>query len=121
MEESLLQALEQLKEALNQDPRVQKLVFLEQRVMSEPRVLELSKKMEAAAQAYEDLLVYKKETDPEAKSLQKSLYFCKKALDEDPLVKEYNAAFIAVNDLYMALDDLLFSPFRFKTLFAEAH
>jgi cell fate (sporulation/competence/biofilm development) regulator YmcA (YheA/YmcA/DUF963 family) len=121
MEECLVKALDELKAALDGDPRVKKLAALEAAVMKEPRVIELSKKMEAASQAYEDILVYKKESDPEAKSLQMSLYLCKKALDEDPLVAEYNQAYIAVNDLYMALDDQLFGPYRFKTLFPEAH
>ena len=37
-------------------------------------------------------------------------------LDSYPLAKEYGEAYIAVRDLYMQIDDILFGPYRKKTL-----
>lgn len=89
--------------------------------MEDPVVLELSKKKDAAENAYSDCLSYHKETDPEAISLQKGLYLAKKTLDENPLVERYNAAYIVVRDLYLQIDDILYGPFRRKSLNPEAY
>lgn len=116
MEKELAVALVSLASALKEDPRVQRLNALEARLMADPQVIELTKKKDAAERDYEDCLVYLKENDPKALSLQKALYLCKKALDEYPLVAKYNAAYIPVRDLYMAVDDILYAPFRKKSL-----
>lgn len=116
MEKELLDALEELREALQEDPRVQKLEALEKKVMEDPEVVALAKEKEAAANAYQDLLSYHKETDPEALALQKKLYLAKKKLDEEPLVADYDAAYIIVRDLYMEIDDVLYKDFRKRSL-----
>jgi hypothetical protein len=116
MEKELEESLLILANALKSDPRVVKLDQLEKRLMVDPAVLELSKHKDAAEQAYSLVLSYANEKSPEALAAQKQLYLAKKALDENPLVREYNAAYIVVRDLYMALDDILYAPFRKKSL-----
>lgn len=121
MEKELLDDLSSLKDALKGDPRVLALEKAEAALTASPEVIELAKKKDAAERDYEDCLSYHKETDPEAIKLQKVLYQAKLTLDEHPLSKAYNAAYIPVRDLYMALDDILYSPFRKKSLFEGAH
>lgn len=117
MEKELFDDLASLKEALKADPRLRALEEAERNLMASPEVIELSKKKDAAERDYEDCLSYHKESDPEALRLQKSLYQAKLTLDEHPLSKAYNVAYIPVRDLYMAIDDVLYSPFRKKSLF----
>jgi hypothetical protein len=117
MEKELLTALDELKAALKADPRVLALEAAEKSLYQDPTLIALAEKKDAAERAYEDVLAYHKETDPEARSLQKALYEAKLALDEHPLSQAYNAAYIPVRDLYMALDDILYGPFRKKSLF----
>ena len=116
MEKELFDALEELREALHEDPRVKKLEALEKKVTEDPKVVVLAKEKEAAANTYQDLLSYHKETDPEALVLQKNLYLAKKKLDEEPLVAEYDEAYIVVRDLYMQIDDTLYKDFRKRSL-----
>jgi cell fate (sporulation/competence/biofilm development) regulator YmcA (YheA/YmcA/DUF963 family) len=117
MEKELRLDLDELRAALKNDPRVKKLDEIEASLSQDAVLIELVKKKNAAEEAYDSILSYRKETDPEALSLQKSLYLAKKTLDDYPLVKDYNEAFIAVRDLYMSIDDALFGPYRSKVLF----
>jgi hypothetical protein len=117
MEKELLEDLASLKAALKADPRILALEKAEAALMASPEVIELAKRKDAAERDYEDCLAFHKETDPEALTLQKALYQAKLTLDEHPLSKAYNAAYIPVRDLYMSLDDILYSPFRKKSLF----
>jgi hypothetical protein len=94
MEKELLDDLASLRDALKGDPRVLALDQAEKALTSSPEVIELAKKKDAAERDYEDCLNYHKETDPEALALQKALYQAKLALDEHPLSKAYNAAYI---------------------------
>jgi hypothetical protein len=121
VEKELLRSLTELREALKNDPRIQKLDSLEKRIAEDSFVVSLSKAKEAAENRYEDRLAFQKASSEECQCLQKELYLAKKALDENPLVREYNAAFTAVRDLYMAIDDILFRDYRKKAFFEEAH
>jgi len=117
MENELSLALGQLSEALKSDPRVLALNAAEAALYANPEVIELAKKKDAAEQAYEDCLTYHREKDPEALALQRRLYQAKLALDGHPLSQAYNAAYIPVRDLYMKIDDIIYAPFRKKSLF----
>jgi|LAHS01.1.fsa_nt_gb cell fate (sporulation/competence/biofilm development) regulator YlbF (YheA/YmcA/DUF963 family) len=121
MEKEIEESLQSLAKALHYDPRVMHLNALEAQVMADPTVQLLSKKKDAAEEAYSLVLTYAKEDSPEAQEKQKQLYEAKKTLDANPLVAEYNAAYIVVRDLYMAIDDILFSPFRKKSLLEDSH
>jgi cell fate (sporulation/competence/biofilm development) regulator YmcA (YheA/YmcA/DUF963 family) len=116
MGKELLESLVSLKEALSSDPRVKRLDELEKSVSVDPIVKELSKRMNALEKSYEDVLAYKKASDLEAIQAQKALYEAKTKLDSYPLVEEYDSAYVLVRDLYMAVDDALFSAFRKRSL-----
>jgi hypothetical protein len=116
MEKELEESLLILAKALQEDPRILKLNALEKQLMADPDVIALSKRKEAVEEAYSLVLSYASEKSAEALNAQKQLYLAKKNLDDNPLVARYNAAYIEVRDLYMALDDILYSPFRKKSL-----
>jgi cell fate (sporulation/competence/biofilm development) regulator YmcA (YheA/YmcA/DUF963 family) len=117
MEKELEESLKSLAKALQEDPRIQTLNALEKEMMANPEVIALSKRKDAAEEAYSLTLSYASEKSPEALVAQKELYLAKKKLDDNPLVAQYNAAYIVVRDLYMAIDDILYSPFRKKSFF----
>lgn len=117
METELSLALSQLSDALKSDPRILALNQAEKALYKSPEIIELAKKKDAAEQAYEDCLTYRKEKDPEALAIQHQLYQAKLALDMHPLSQDYTAAYVLVRDLYMKIDDILYGPFRKKSLF----
>ena len=77
--------------------------------------------MEAAEEAYGLALSLHDAKSPEVLAAQQALYQTKKALDEHPLVAQYNRAFIVTRDLEMRFDDILFGVFRLPSLSTEAH
>ena len=83
-------------------------------------LIELSQKKDRLEREYETVLSYAKEDSLETKAYEKALYEAKLALDSHPLVQEYNSLYVPIRDLYMQMDDILFGPFRSKTLSHEA-
>lgn len=120
MEEEIYESLNQLRDALNNDERIKKLNGLEEMMYQNEEVIELTKKKNALEDQYGLVLSYSDMNSEEAKKVQKALFEAKLQLDSHPLVKEYNACFIEVRDLYMQIDDIIFGPFRKKTLSSEA-
>ncbi len=120
MEATLLNALDSLKAALDQDPRVRALAESEDQMSRSPEVRRLAERKDAAQTAYEDVVARFGVRAAATLAAQKALYEAKKALDEEPLVQRYNAAYSEVRDLYMAIDDTLFGPYRRKQLLRES-
>ena len=120
MEKNLLSALEELKEALESDSRLIKVKEAEALCVSNIEVQRLSKAKDEAKELYSSLKGKRPSNDPELVEAEKKLYQAKLALDNHPLVKDYTSKYIKVRDLYMAIDDILFSPFRGKSLFEES-
>jgi hypothetical protein len=116
MEMALERDLAELRDALKSDSRILRLERLEKEICSSPEVIALAKKKDAAEEAYSNALSYLKPSSSEALRLQKALYEAKLTLDEHPLSKEYTEAFLAVRDLYMHIDDILYGDFRKKSL-----
>ncbi|MCR4562721.1 MAG: hypothetical protein K5694_05940 [Bacilli bacterium] len=116
MQNSLEIAIEELRLALENDSRVILLKELEEKLYSIPEVIDLYKRKDEAENHYSDLLKIKDENDPEVLEARKALYEAKKNLDLQPDVMKYSEAFIVVRDLYMIIDDILFSPFRKKPI-----
>ena len=69
---------------------------------------------------YSSILSYKDKNSEEAIKVAKALHEAKAEMDSYPLAKEYTEAFIKVRDLYMEIDDIIFGPYRKKTLSSEA-
>jgi len=112
----LEKSLTELKDAIAKDPRTQKLAALEAKLYEDPALLELVKKKDDLENEYNRILSYKDKDSEEAKTVEKALFEAKLTLDTYPLAKEYSAAFVELRDIYMQIDDIIFGPFRKKTL-----
>lgn len=119
MEEEIFESLSQLRDALNNDERIKKLNELEEKMYQNEEIIALAKRKNALEDEYGLVLSYTDINSDEAKKIQKALYEAKLQLDSQPLVKEYNESFIKIRDLYMQIDDIIFGPFREKTLSSE--
>ena len=119
MQEKLLESLGELRAAIIADPRVKKLDELEAQLMKDPRVIALAKTKDLCEDDYNLCLKCHPEDAPESRRMQKALFEAKLALDSDPLVKQYNRAYLAVRDLYSQIDSIIFGDFR-KTVVCEA-
>lgn len=116
MEEKLIRSLNELKEALAGDPRVIALNEAEQSLYEDPALIELVKKKNAAEEEYQLALRIYGEKDEKTKEKERTLYEAKLEMDMNETAKKYSELYIVVRDLYMQIDDILFSPFRKKTL-----
>ena len=103
---------EELKVALENDPRVIRLNELEKELNNSQEVILLAMKKDQANNDYNDILRHFSKESEEAIKYQRILYEAKKALDEHPLVKEYNATYKEVRELYSQISDILFSSFN---------
>lgn len=119
MENNLVVALEELKGAINNDPRVIAMKEAEEKLYGDPELIKLVMKKNSIEDEYQLTLKTKGEKSPEAKAIEKQLYEIKLALDTNPTAKAYNDAFIVVRDLLMYVDDILYGPFRRKSIAEE--
>lgn len=117
---SLSKSLEGLRSALEKDERIIRLNELEKKLYDDPSLLELVKKKDDLEREYNSVLSYKDRDSEEAMKIGKALHEAKMELDSYPLAKEYSEAYIVVRDLYMQIDDIIFGPYRKKTLSSKA-
>ena len=106
MNERIYNELDKLKTAMKEDERLLRLSELESRLEKDEETIKLSRILKSKEEAYSSSLSAFGEGSEEAK----------KELDSLPLVKKYYKAYTEVRDLYMLIDDILFSPFRHKIL-----
>ncbi len=102
----------QLKEQLENDPRVIRLNEIEDKLNNNKEVTLLAIKKDKANNEYNDILRHFDKDSETAIKYQKILYEAKKELDEHPLVREYNVAYKEVRELYNQISDILFSSFN---------
>lgn len=114
MDEKLAIALDELKNSINNDPRIILLNELDNKINNSEEVMALAYKKDALGIKLNDALNYFKEDSEEVRSIQKELYLAKLALDTHPLVKEYNKAYKEVRKMYDEINDTLFSNFNVK-------
>ena len=100
-----------LKEKLNNDPRVVLLNKLEKEMNENEEVMALAYKKDMACLKYSDALNHFSKDSEEVKEALKELHEAKKNLDNHPLVKEYLKAYVEVRDLYNEINEILFSDF----------
>ena len=105
----LYQKINELKELLDHDERIKKLLEAEAKMNVSQEVQLLSYKKDVASSEYSDILNHFDRESETAYKYQKKLYEAKKALDEHPLVKEYMSCYIVVRDLYNEINSVLFS------------
>lgn len=111
MNENLLNKLDILKEAIENDPRVKRLNELEEKMDKNDDVMRLAYQKDVALTNFEDALKHFKEGSPEVQKAQKELYEAKKNLDTHPLVDEYRKAYNEVRKLYDEINKELFFDF----------
>lgn len=112
MNDSLMNSLAKLKEAIESDERVLRLSNLDKKLNENEEVMKLAYKKDMALVSYEDALKHFKEDSKEVKEAQKRLHEAKLSLDNHPLVKEYNEAYKEVRLLYNKINEELFSRFK---------
>ena len=99
----------ELKELLSNDERVLLLNSLERKLNENEEVMALAYQKDVAASKYSDALSHFSEDSEEVKVAQRELFDKKSALDNHPLVREYLSAYGKVRDLYLMINDILFS------------
>lgn len=109
MKNSLLDKTYELKDSLQNDKRIVHLNELEKQLNSNDEVIALAYKKDMAADNYSEMVRLFKEDSQEANKAMKNLSEAKANLDNHPLVKEYTKAYQEVRDLYIDINDILFS------------
>ena len=99
----------ELKDVLNDDPRIKALEELEKKMNNDEEVIALAYQKDLACSLYSDALNHFKEDSPEVKKAQKELHEKKLALDNHPLVREYLNLYKSVRELYSEINEVLFS------------
>jgi len=112
MQEELLNALYDLRDAMHQDPRYLRLQELDKKLNDNEDVMKLSYKKEMMIIAYEDAISHFGKDSKEASLAQKKLYEAKLELDSHPLVREYLNALKLVRQLDEEVNKSLFYPFE---------
>ena len=112
MDEKIYNLASQLNIELNNDPRVIKLNELEKKLNDSFEVYTLSNKKDEALEEYNRLKeIYSDDNELTKKALLNAKE-SKEKLNNFPLVKEYLAQYAIVRDLYLEIDNILFSDFR---------
>ncbi len=112
MDSKIYNLAKSLNEEINNDPRVIKLNELEKALNDSYDVYVLSNKKDEALEEYSRLKDIYDEDSEELKASLLKLKEAKEKLNNFPLVKEYLAQYSIVRDLYLEVDNILFSEFR---------
>ena len=112
MDEKIYLLANSLNEELNKDPRVIRLNELEKELNDSYDVYLLSNKKDEALDNYERLKESCSKDHELVKEALLKLKDAKEKLNNFPLVKEYLAQYSLVRDLYLEIDDILFSDFK---------
>ncbi len=108
MEERVLIALSELKEALKEHPLVKELKQREQKMIEDDEFWNLKKKKEEAENQYYEAREHHLNEDEAIKSLQ----IATKNFKNYDLVKEYEDIYRKVSDVYHQLDKMIIGPYR---------
>lgn len=111
MPNDIYQKASEFKEKLQSDERVILLNKLEKEMNDNEEVMALAYKKDVAATKYSDVLSHFSDDSEEAKKALKELSIAKEELNNHPLVKEYLKAYADVRDLYLQINEVLFSNF----------
>ena len=112
MENETIQALLNLRSAVDSDPRVLQLSKSEEALNASEEVRSLKAKVDEASERYSFEVSHFGEESESAKSSLHELFLAKKALDEHPLSRQYNADYSIVRKLYGQIDSELIGPYR---------
>ena len=112
MNEVLLEKVELLRSAIQEDTRCVLLTDKEKAMESSPDVMRLAYHKDIAEAAYNDAIRHYGQDSTMAKQAQKELFLAKSELDKHPLVKAYLAAYQNVRLLYAEINNQLFTAFK---------
>ena len=112
MDSKIYTLAKSLNEEINNDPRVIKLNELEKALNDSYEVYTLSNKKDEALEEYTRLKEIYSDDSEELKASLLKLKEAKEKLNNFPLVKEYLTQYSLVRDLYLEVDNILFSEFR---------
>ena len=112
MDEKIFNLATSLNDELNKDPRVIKLNELEKELNDSYDVYLLSNKKDEALESYERLKNIYSDDNEQVKEALLKLKDAKEKLNNFPLVKEYLSQYALVRDLYLEIDNILFSDFK---------
>ena len=112
MDELIYNLASKLNESLQNNDLVKELNRLEKELNNSYEVYQLSQKKDDALDIYSKLKDIYPEDHIEVKNALKNLAEAKTKLNSHPLVKSYLSIYNQVRDLYMEIDDILFSDFK---------
>lgn len=112
MDDKIYQLANSLNQEINNNPEVIRLNELEKALNDSYDVYLLSNKKDEALEEYSRLKEIYSEDDERVKSALLKVKDAKEKLNNFPLVKEYLAQYSQVRDLYLEVDNILFSEFR---------
>ena len=112
MDEKIYHLASELNKELNNDPRVIKLNELEKELNDSFEVYTLSNKKDEAFEEYNRLKEIYSDDNELTKAALLKAKDAKEKLNNFPLVKEYLAKYSLVRDLYLEIDNILFSDIR---------
>lgn len=114
MDEKLFELSTKLKDAIQNDSRIEVLNLAENEMENDNNARILSYKMDCAVGDYNEMIRLFGLDSKEAKSAQKNLYEAKKELEQLPSVRLYFNKYKDVRILYEAINKILFDDFRFE-------
>lgn len=112
MDEKIYNLAKSLNESLNDKEEVKRLNELEKELNDSYEVFKLSYEKDETLNTYSRLKEIYGEDDPRVIGALKEAKEAKEKLSNFPLVKEYLAQYSKVRDLYMEIDNILFSDLR---------
>lgn len=118
MDEIIKKAYE-LKTLLEEDNRVLSLNLLEETMKNDEEAIRLSYKKDLAIDDYEFALNHFDKNSKEVDKAQKALYEAKLKLDKCESVANYLKAYSEVRDLYLKINNILFSFINMKACEGE--
>lgn len=111
MDNSILEKVYDLKDAIDEDPRVLDLLMKEKNMEENEEVMVLSYRYSRAQDEYNDALKHFQEDSDEMRKYQKKLYEAKQQLESHYLVREYLKSYKEVRLMYKEIEDLIITPF----------
>ena len=112
MDEKIYQLANSLNQEINNNPEVIRLNELEKALNDSYDVYLLSNKKDETLEEYSRLKEIYSEDDERVKSALLKVKDAKEKLNNFPLVKEYLAQYAIVRDMYLEIDNILFSDFK---------
>lgn len=112
MNERIFDLASNLNKSLLDNPKVQELNRLEEELNNSYEVYLLSQKKDECLEIYTKLKDIYPDNHIEIKKALKNLKEAKENLSNHPLAKSYLSIYNEVRDLYMEIDDILFSSFK---------